>query len=87
MFDAQGRLPFQYKTLYEYQQDDLQLLTIPTTNPHQYCVENMGGHELVCHYHEQHNHICLTVQMLPMVVDWFHKATANNAVITHLQKT
>ena len=25
-FDAQGRLPFQYTTLFEYQQDDPQLL-------------------------------------------------------------
>ena len=85
-FDAQGRLPFQYKTLIEYQQDNPQLLMLPTTNPQQYHVENMGGHEFVCCYHEQHNHICLTDQMLPMVVDWFHKATAHNAGITCLQE-
>ena len=44
-----------------------QLLMLPTTNPQQYHVENMGGHELVSCYYEQHNCICLTDQMLPMV--------------------
>ena len=86
MFDAQGRLPFHYKTLYEYQQNDPLLLMLPTTHPQQYHVENMGSYELVCRYHEQHNHICLTDQMLPMVVDWFHKATAHNMGITRLQE-
>ena len=47
----------------------------------------MGGHELVCHYHEQHNRICLTDHMLPMVIDWFHKATAHNTGITSLQES
>ena len=86
-FDAQGILPFQYKTLYEYQQYDPQLLTLTTTNPQQYRVENMGGHELVCCYHEQHNRICLTDHMLPMVMDWFHQVTSHNAGITHLQES
>ena len=48
VFDAKGRLPFQYKTLNEYQQDDPQLQPLPTTNPQQYHVENMRGYELVC---------------------------------------
>ena len=32
---------------------------------------NMGCDMLVCHYHNQHNHICLTNKMLLMIVDWF----------------
>ena len=59
---------------------------LPTTHTPQYCVENMGSYELVGHYHEQHNSICFMDQMLPMVVDWFHKATAHNMGITHLQE-
>ena len=87
VFDAQGRLPFQYKTLYEYQQEDPRILVLPTNQPHQYQLENMGGYGLVCHYQGQHNHICLTDTLLPMVVDWFHKAMAHNTGITRLQET
>ena len=87
VFDAQGRLPFQYKTLYEYQQEDPRILVLPTNQPHQHQLENMGSYGLVCHYQGQHNHICLTDTLLPMVVDWFHKATAHNTGITCLQET
>ena len=82
------RLPFQYKTLYEYQQEDPSILALPINKPpQQFQVETMGGYGLVCHYHRQHNHICLTDTLLPMVVNWFHKATAHNSGITHLQET
>ena len=87
VFDAQGRLPFQYKTLYEYQQEDLCILTLPTKQPHQYQMENMGSYGLICHYQGQHNRICLTDTLLPMVVDWFHKAMVHNTGITRLQET
>ena len=87
VFDAQGRLPFQYKTLYEYQQEDHRILVLPTNQPHQYQVENMGGYGLVCHYQRQFNRICLTDTLLPMVVDWFHKAAVHNTGITCLQET
>ena len=87
VFDAQGRLPFQYKTLYKYQQEVPRILVLPTNQPHQYQLETMGGYGLVCHYQGQHNHICLTNTLLPMVVDWFHKATAHNTGITRLQET
>ena len=87
VFDAQGRLPFQYKTLHEYQQEGPHILALPNTQPHKYQMENMGDYELVCQYQGQHNRICLTDTLLPMVVDWFHKATAHNTGITHLQET
>ena len=87
VFDAQGRLPFQYQTLYEYQQEDPHILALPNTQPHKYQMENMGSYELVCQYQGQHNCICLTDTLLPMVVDWFHKATAHNTGITRLQET
>ena len=87
VFDAQGRLPFQYKTLYEYQQESPRILALPTNQPHQYQLKNMGSYGLVWHYQGQHNRICLTDTLLPMVVDWFHKATAHNTGITRLQET
>ena len=86
MFDEQGRLPFHYNTLFDYQQEDPQLLELRTSTPQQYQWENMGGHLLVCRHHNQHNHICLTDKMLPLIVDWFHKAIAHNLGITHLQE-
>ena len=87
VFDAQGRLPFQYKTLHEYQQEDPRILALPNTQPHKYQMENMGGYELVSQYQGPHNCICLIDTLLPMVVDWFHKATAHNTGITRLQET
>ena len=78
MFNEQGRLPFHYKTLFEYPQEDPQLLELPMSKPQQYQWENMGGHLLVCHHHNQHNCVCLSNEMLPLIVDWFHKATAHN---------
>ena len=86
MFDEQGKLPFHYKTLFDYQQEDPQLLELPTTKPQQYQWENMGGHLLVCRHHNQHHRVCLTNKMLPLIVDWFHKATAHNIGVTHLQE-
>ena len=86
MFDEQGRLPFQFQTLFEYQQEDPSLLALPTSNPQQYKWENMGGYLLVCHYTNQHTRICLTDKMLPLIVDWFHKATAHNMGVTRLQE-
>ena len=66
-----GRLPFQYKTLYEYQQEDPRILTLPNTQPDKYQMENLGGYELVCQYQGQHNHICL-IQFPPeMVENWW----------------
>ena len=47
----------------------------------------MGGYGLAYHYQGQHNCICLTDTLLPMVVNWFHKATVDNTGITHLQET
>ena len=87
IFDDQGSLPFQYKTLYEYQQEAPNILALPTNKPHQFQVETMGGYGLVCHYQGQHNRICLTDTLLPMVVNWFHHATAHNSGISHLQET
>ena len=86
VFDDQGRLPFQYKTLYEYQQEDPHILSLPINKPHQYQMEPMGSYGLVCHYQGQHNRICLTDTLLPMVVDWFHKATAHDTGINHLHE-
>ena len=43
VFDAQDRLPFQYKTLYKYQQEVPRILVLPTNQPHQYQLETMGG--------------------------------------------
>ena len=56
------------------------------SKPQQYQWENMGGHLLVCRHHNQHHCVCLTNKMLPLIVDWFHKATAHNMGITHLQE-
>ena len=69
MFDEQGRLLFHYQTLFDYQQDDPQLLELPTSKPQQYQWENMGGHLLVCRHHNQHHRVCLTNEMLPLIVD------------------
>ena len=87
VFDDQGRLPFQYKTLYEYQQEDPSILALPFNKPQQFQVETMGSYGLVCHYQGQHNHICLSDTLLPMVANWFHNATAHNSGISRLQET
>ena len=85
-FDEQGRLPFHYKTLFEYQQEDPQLLALPTSNPQQYQWENMGGHPLVCHHHNQHNRVCLNDNVLLLIVDWFHKAMAHPKLLAEVRK-
>ena len=87
IFDDQGRLPFQYKTLNEYQQEDPSIFALPINKPQQLQVETMGSFSLVCHYHGPHNRICLADTLLPMVVNWFHKAMAHNSGITRLQET
>ena len=87
MFDEQGRLPFHYKTLFDYQQEDPQLLELPTSKPQQYQWENMGGHLLVCRHHNHHHHVRLTNKNMPLIVDWFDKATAHSWALLACKKT
>ena len=85
IFDDQSCLPFQYVTLHLYQQHNPLFLQLPVQKPEEYVLENMGRYLLVCYKQGQRCHICLTDEMLPKTVKWFHEATVHNAGISHLE--
>ena len=85
LLDDHGCLPFQFQTLYEYQQEDEHLLALPNEQPQKYQYKTINGFPLFCRIHGQNRPIALTDALLPKVVKWFHNATAHNADITHLE--
>ena len=78
ILDDQGHLPFQYATLHAYQQHNALLLQLLVQKLEKYVLENMGRYLLVCYKQGQQCHICLTDEMLPKIVKWFHEATVHN---------
>ena len=85
IFKQQGQLPFQYPTLYSYQQSNANLLQLLAEKSDHYSMETMDSYALLCSKYGQHRQICLTHQLLPMAVIWFHEATAHNVGISCLE--
>ena len=83
--DDHCRLPFQFQTLHEYQQEHVHLLALPNEQPQKYQYETINGFPLVCRIHGQNHPIALRDALLSKVVKWFHNATAHNAGITCLE--
>ena len=82
--DEQGRVPTNFKTIYEYQQADGHCQVLPMTHPHQFHYENLGGFSIVCVNTDRHIKMVIPDDLLPPLVRWYHEATTHAAGITCL---
>ena len=77
-------MPTNFKTTYEYQQADGHCQALPTTHPHQFHSENLGGFSIVCVNTDQHIKMVIPDDLLSPLVRWYHEATANADGVTSL---
>ena len=77
VFDEQGRLPFQFSVLEEYQQRSEELQNMPLVFPERFSRQRFGGSELICFHQNGEDKIVLTHEMLPRVVKYYHEAMAH----------
>ena len=85
VFDEEGRVPIQFSTIYEYQQNDQTVTQLPIEKLDAYQYKTLGGFPIMCTA-GQHSKMVLTDVMLPKAVKWFHEATAHNAGISRLDE-
>ena len=77
VFDAEGRLPFQFKTLEEYQSRSEELQSMPLVFPERFSRQRFGDSELICFHQNGDDKIVLTQDLLPKVVKYYHEAMAH----------
>ena len=77
VFDEDGRLPFQFKTLEEYQMRSDELQSLPEVFPDRFSSQSFGDAELICFHQNGEDKIVLTQELLPKVVKYYHEAMAH----------
>ena len=85
VFDKDGNLPFQFATIWEYQQRDHTVANLATTQPDKY-TKKLGGHEIITLRHDGQQMI-IPNDMLESLVRWYHLATAHALGTTRLYTT
>ena len=48
VFDEEGRVPIQFSTIYEYQQNDQTVTQLPIEKPDGYQYKTLGGFPIIC---------------------------------------
>ena len=86
-FDDEGGVPFHFMTVYEYQQQDPTLATLPKQNPEKYVIHLLGNYQIVCALTKTGVYMCLTDLMLPKVIKYFHEVTVHNEGMFRLEQT
>ena len=87
MFNDEGQMPFHFKTVYKYQQEDPALLALSHQEPMQYVVQVLGNCQIICTRTTTGVCMCVTDAMLPKVIKYFHEATAHNEGTSRLEQT
>ena len=77
IFDEEGRVPFQFKTLEEYQGRSEELQNMPEVFPDRFSRQQFGDAELVCFHQNGVDKIVLTEELLPKVVKYYHEVMAH----------
>ena len=77
VFDEDGRLPFQFKTLEDYQARSEELMSMPLVFPDRFSRQSFGDAELICFHQNGDDKIVLTQELLPKVVKCYHEAIAH----------
>ena len=71
-------MPFHFKTVYKYQQQDPALLALSHQEPTKYVIRVLGNYQIICAQTKTGVYMCLTDAMLPKVIKYFHEVTAHN---------
>ena len=87
IFDEDGRNPFQFGTLFKYQQESPELLAMPDIFPDRFSREEFGQYELICFHQNGVDKIVLTQEMLPRVVKYYHEVVAHAEGAGRLSQT
>ena len=77
VFDEQGRLPFQFQTLAEYQGRSNELMNLPEVFPERFSRQRFADVELVCFHQNGADKIVLTSELLPKIVKYYHEVMAH----------
>ena len=77
IFDEDGRLPFQFTALEEYQRRSEDLQNMPLVFPERFSRQRFGDAELICFHQNGEDKIVLTQELLPKVVKYYHEAMAH----------
>jgi transposase InsO family protein len=87
VFDDEGRVPFQFSTLAEYQAKSAELMALPDVFPDRFARRVFHNSELVCFHQNGVDKIVLTSELLPKVVKYYHEAMAHAEGIGRLSHT
>jgi hypothetical protein len=87
VFDDDGRVPFQFKTLEEYQQKSAELQQSLTLRPDRFYKKRFGETELICISQNGIDKIVLTQELLPKVMAYYHEVLAHAEGIQRLAQT
>ena len=74
MFDAEGRLLFQFETLVDYQDKSKEFLALPEVYPDRFTQVQFNESKLICFRQNGKDKIVLTQEFLPRVVKYYHEA-------------
>ena len=87
-FDQQGRHPFHFTTIRQYQQNDEQVRQLPQTDPDNYEIRRFGEVDLVCKRNANNNfQFRLTDDMVRPIVRWYHAATMHAEGMDRLESS
>ena len=87
VFDEEGRLPTQFKTLAEHQARSDELTNLPELFPDRFSLQAFGDAELICFHQNGEDKIVLTSELLPKVVKHYHESMAHAEGTTRLVNT
>lgn len=88
-FDTKGRLPFHFKTIAQYQDEDQNLTANVQQYPAMYKKDKLGNHDLIwIKSHENKDwRIAIADAMLKPLIKWFHLSTMHAMGSTRLLNT
>ena len=87
VFDEEGRAPFQFSTLEEYQTKCAALQDTFAREPDRFYKKQFGESNLICFSQNGLDKIVLTQELLPKVVRYYHEAMAHAEGIKRLAQT
>ncbi|CAB9506026.1 Retrotransposon protein [Seminavis robusta] len=86
-FDGEGRNPFNFSVLAEYQAASAELQQTVVDNPERFFKKMFGNSELICFRQNDEDKIVLTKELLPKLVSFYHKSMAHVEGMDRLEQT
>jgi hypothetical protein len=74
-FDEQGRHPFHFEMIRQYQNDSEQVQNWLQDKPNEFAKHTFGEAELICKVQEGSYRMAISDEMLPKLVKWYHLHT------------